>query len=113
MTKTQLVADSMRKKINSGEWKVGRIIPGLTDLEREFKVSFGTVRAAQQILVWEGLLSQPQQGISTHVLRKPPALDAREALARVKAAYRALGEELEHLSASLDEVSKGGRPATA
>lgn len=101
MTKTDRVAEAMRRKIASEEWKVEHQIPGLHDLAGEFRVSFGTVRAAQQILVCEGLLSQPEQGVSTRVLRKPPALDTRETLRRLRAAYRSLGEELEHLAATL------------
>lgn len=98
-TKTAHVAESMRSRIASGDWEVGQPIPGLTDLEKEYGVSFGTVRAAQQILVAERLLSEPQQGISTHVIAKPAALDAREALDRLRGTYRSLGDELEQLAA--------------
>jgi DNA-binding GntR family transcriptional regulator len=41
----------------SGDWEVGQAIPGLVDLENEYGVSFGTIRAAQQVLVEERLLS--------------------------------------------------------
>jgi DNA-binding GntR family transcriptional regulator len=64
-TKTAQVAQDMRRRIASGDWEVGRPIPGLTDLETQYGVSFGTVRAAQKILVEERLLSEPQQGIPT------------------------------------------------
>jgi DNA-binding GntR family transcriptional regulator len=33
--------------IASGGWNVGQPVPGLTGLENEYGVSFGTVRAAQ------------------------------------------------------------------
>lgn len=91
----------MRRRIASGEWEVGQAIPGLTDLAMEYGVSFGTVRAAQQVLVEEGLLSAPEQGISTSVIAQPAVLGAREALGRVRAAYRSLGEELEQLAATV------------
>ena len=100
VTKTAQVADHMRRRIASGDWVVGQAIPGLADLEEEYKVSFGTVRAAQRILVGQGLLSEPEQGISTRVVGKPPALDAHEALGRIRSTYRSLGEELEHLAAT-------------
>ena len=100
VTKTAQVADHMRRRIGSGDWEVGQSIPGLPHLESEYGVSFGTVRSAQQILVSEGLLSEPEQGISTRVISRPAALSARESLGRLRAAYRSLGEEVEHLEAA-------------
>lgn len=97
-TKTMQVADRMRRKIASGGWDVGQPIPGLTDLEKEYGVSFGTVRAAQQILVGEGLLSKPEQGISTRVIARPVAPDALDATAKARLAYRSLGEQIERLA---------------
>jgi DNA-binding transcriptional regulator YhcF (GntR family) len=97
-TKTAQVTDLMRRKISAGEWEVNQPIPGLTDLEQDFGVSFGTVRAAQQILVDEGLLSKPEQGISTRVIARPAPLDARQAIAQARQTYRALGEQLERLA---------------
>jgi len=97
-TKTAQVADHMRQRIASGEWDVGRPIPGLIDLENEYEVSFGTVRAAQQILVEEGLLSKPEQGISTRVIAKPAAPDAGDAIDKARLAHRSLGEHLERLA---------------
>jgi DNA-binding transcriptional regulator YhcF (GntR family) len=96
-TKTAQVADRMRQRIASGEWEVGESIPGLTDLEEQYEVSFGTVRAAQQVLVNEGLLSAPEQGVSTRVIAKPAAPDARDTMAKVRLAYRSLGEQIERL----------------
>lgn len=101
-TKTAQVADHMRRRIASGEWEVGQAIPGLTDLELEYGVSFGTVRSAQQVLVAEGLLSRPGQGVSTHVTARPVGPDAREVITRARAAYRTLGEELERVAAAAE-----------
>lgn len=98
-TKTAQIAQDMRRRIASGDWEVGQPIPGLTDLETKYGVSFGTVRAAQKILVEERLLSEPQQGIPTHVIARPAELDAREALDRLRGTYRSLGDELEQLAA--------------
>ena len=102
-TKTAQVADHMRRRIASGEWEVGQPIPGLIGLEKEYGVSFGTVRAAQQDLVREGLLSQPEQGISTHVTARPAAPDARDIVTRARFAHRTLGEELERLAATVQQ----------
>jgi hypothetical protein len=100
-TKKAEVANDMRRRIASGDWGVGQPIPGLTDLAMEYGVSFGTIRAAQQVLVEEALLSAPEQGISTRVIARPAALGAREALDRLRGAYRSLGEELEQLAATV------------
>ena len=61
-------------------------------------MSFGTVRAAQQILVNEGLLSKPEQGISTRVIARPAAPDALDATAKARIVYRSLGEQIERLA---------------
>jgi DNA-binding transcriptional regulator YhcF (GntR family) len=107
-TKTAQVADHMRGRIAAGEWDVGQPVPGLTDLEVEYGVSFGTVRAAQQILVEEGLLSEPEQGVSTRVIARPRTLDGRDAAAKARLAYRALGEELERLAESAERGANTG-----
>jgi len=52
-------------------------------------------------LVDERLLSEPQQGIPTNVIARPAALDAREALDRLRGTYRSLGDELEQLAATM------------
>jgi DNA-binding transcriptional regulator YhcF (GntR family) len=101
-TKTAQVAARLRHRIASGEWDIGQALPGLTDLEKEYGVSFGTVRTAQQFLVDEGLLSKPEQGVSTHVIARPSASDSRDAVTRARAAYRALGDELERVAAATE-----------
>src|SRR5258708_40013848 len=110
---TAQVAEHMRGRIAAGDWDVGRPIPGLTDLEVEYGVSFGTVRAAQQILVEEGLLSEPEQGISTRVIARPGASDSRDAAAKARIAYRALGEQLARLAASIGQGAKAATPPPA
>lgn len=110
MTKTAQVAEYMERKIASGEWDIGLSIPSLVDLASECGVSFGTVRAAQQILVDKGLLAEPEQGIPTRVTARPAPLDARDALALVRTTYRSLGEQLERLAAAADPDASA--PAT-
>ena len=102
MTKTAQVAERMERRIASGEWDINQPIPGLQELADEYRVSFGTVRAAQQILVDKGLLAKPEQGIPTRVTARPAPLDARDALAQFRVTYRSLGEQLERLAAVTD-----------
>ena len=45
-TKTVQALYWMRRKISAGEWEVNEPIPGLTDLEQDFGVSFGTVKSS-------------------------------------------------------------------
>jgi hypothetical protein len=59
--------------------------------------SFVTARAAQQVLVGEGLLPVPAQGISRRVTAGPVAAGAVNATARARFAYRSLGEQIELL----------------
>ena len=102
------VADHMRGRIAAGEWDVGQPVPGLTDLEVQYGVSFGTVRAAQQILVEEGLLSEPEQGVSTRVVARPGTSDSHDTAAKARLAYRALGEQLERLAESAEHRTNTG-----
>lgn len=102
VTKTAQVAEHMERRIASGEWDISQPIPGLQELADEYSVSFGTVRAAQQILVDKGLLARPEQGIPTRVLARPAPLDARDALSQLRTTYRSLGEQLERLAAVTD-----------
>jgi hypothetical protein len=101
-TKTAQVAEQMERTIAAGEWDINQPIPGLQELADEYGVSFGTVRAAQQVLVDKGLLAKPEQGIPTRVIARPGPLDARDALAQLRVIYRSLGEQLEHLAAVTD-----------
>lgn len=102
VTKTAQVAEHMERRIASGAWDINQPIPGLQELADEYGVSFGTVRAAQQILVDKGLLAKPEQGIPTRVIARPAPLDARDALAQLRVTYRSLGEQLEHLATVTD-----------
>ena len=55
----QQVRDNIKSKITNGEWRIGSIIPGDSELSRQLGVSIGTVRKAldelarQRILVRE------------------------------------------------------------
>ncbi len=60
MAKYQDIADQMRQRIKDGEWEVGSQLPGISVLEEQWGVSLSTVRAAQQLLVEEGMLRTAQ-----------------------------------------------------
>lgn len=56
----------IEQKVNSGQWKVGEVIPSEEELCRTYRVSRGTVRQAVSELVNEGLLVR-RQGSGTYV----------------------------------------------
>lgn len=58
------VASVMRRRIETRQWRPGKRIPSLLELEREFQVARVTVRQAVQVLSEEGLLLS-QQGRGT------------------------------------------------
>jgi DNA-binding GntR family transcriptional regulator len=84
----------MRRRIASGELAIGQSVGDLFRLEKEYDASFGTIRAAEEILVKEGLLSEIRQGIPTRVIAKPAPPGRKEVLAKLRAAYTALGEAI-------------------
>ena len=85
------VAERMRNLIASGEWQVGESIGDVMKLAERFGVSFGTVRAAEEILVQEGLLHPIRPGIPTRVAAKPSTSDLREVIGMIEALREQLG----------------------
>ena len=95
------VAEIMRDLIASGEWKVGESVGDVMKLADRFEVSFGTVRAAEEILVQEGLLHPIRPGIPTRVAAKPSPPDLREVITMLELLREQLGTavaKLEHLA---------------
>ena len=70
-TKYQEVADTVRKRIENGTYKVGELIPDQTTLAAEFKVNRLTVKKALDGLASEGLIYK-QSGLGTYVRGKIP-----------------------------------------
>jgi len=69
------VAEIMRNLIIAGEWKQGESVGDVMKLADRFGVSFGTVRAAEEILVEEGWLMPIRPGIPTRVaVRSEPSV---------------------------------------
>jgi GntR family transcriptional regulator len=62
------VAETIKSRIQQGEYSYEELIPPTHELEREFNVSNITVRKALEILVQEGLIER-KRGIGTTVSR--------------------------------------------
>ena len=63
------VENSIRKKIENGEWKVGQKLPTEPELCQFFGVSRTTIRQAVDSLVSAGLLAKNRAPV--HTLPKP------------------------------------------
>lgn len=68
MAKYQEIADSLRTRIQSGEFSVGERLPSISSLQDEYGVpGLNTIRVAQQLLVDEGML-ETRQGVGAFVI---------------------------------------------
>ena len=98
MTKKEQVARAMRRLIADGHWHIGESVGDLFKLEQEserlfgVRASFGTIRAAEQVLVDEGLLSPVQPGVPTRVIAVPASVPEQPLLAALRAVDTRLGE---------------------
>ncbi len=98
MTKTAQVAIAMRQLIADGHWKEGESVGDLGKLEANseklfgVKASFGTIRAAEQILVEEGILSPIKAGMPTRVIAVPFLPDNKPSMEELRFVYARLGE---------------------
>ncbi|REF00608.1 GntR family transcriptional regulator [Thermomonospora umbrina] len=64
----QEIADALRERIQAGEWPVGSKLPGISTLQEEYGVpGLNTIRAAQQLLVEEGMIVT-KQGVGATVV---------------------------------------------
>lgn len=98
MSRYREIADDLRVRIQAGEWSVGGQLPGIAALQEHYGVpGLNTIRAAQQLLVTEGML-ETRQGVgafvtSTTSLREVDVVEtisqARDALAAALAALTA------------------------
>ncbi|WP_345475910.1 GntR family transcriptional regulator [Actinoallomurus oryzae] len=72
MARYQEIADSLRSRIQAGEWPVGAMLPGINALQDVYvdedgnRPGLNTIRAAQQLLVEEGMLTT-RQGVGAIV----------------------------------------------
>jgi len=110
------VAEVMRQRILRDTWKVGVILPTITELMDEFQVARITVREAVKILEAEGLL-EPKRGRGTTVLPHKSlqrSLSVVTKLEELVALYR--GDvpnlvDLDDFEADLPEGITIGKPA--
>jgi hypothetical protein len=115
VTKTAQVANAMRRLIAEGYWAVGESVGDLGKLEASseklfgVKASFGTIRAAEQILVDEGILSTIKAGMPTRVVAVPSLPDPKPSMAELRFVYARLGEAY----AKLGEVLRAAGAGTA
>ncbi|GKW14666.1 GntR family transcriptional regulator [Pectobacterium carotovorum subsp. carotovorum] len=65
----KFIAEQIRSRINSAEFRVGEVLPAEKHLAKEFSVSRMTVRKALELLVAEGLLDR-RHGSGTYILQK-------------------------------------------
>jgi DNA-binding GntR family transcriptional regulator len=65
------IAEKIRDKIRSGEWRPGQELPTTRELVAEFGVSKGTVEAAVDRLIATGWI-RGHQGLRRYVADHPP-----------------------------------------
>jgi hypothetical protein len=98
VTKTTHVANAMRQLIADGHWVIGQSVGDLGKLEASseelfgIRASFGTIRAAEQILVDEGILSPIKAGMPTRVAAVPSHRDETPSMEDLRLVYARLGE---------------------
>jgi DNA-binding FadR family transcriptional regulator len=91
----------MKKLILAGEWKPGESVGDVMKLAERFGVSFGTVRAAEQIMVEEGWLEPIRPGIPTRVADPVPTATSRD---KLMAELRDLHSQLGTLLTRLEQL---------
>ena len=80
------IADDLRARIQSGQFSVGTKLPGISALMEQYQVpGLNTIRAAQQLLVDEGML-ETRQGVGAFVIAAESArsLDVTAELTRAR-----------------------------
>lgn len=96
MSRYHDIADDLRSRIQAGEFPVGSQLPGIAALQAHYGgVALGTVRAAQQRLVEDGML-RTQQGVGAFVTATESRRDL-DVVAAVTAARDTLEVALEAL----------------
>jgi DNA-binding GntR family transcriptional regulator len=86
VAKYREIADDLRARIQSGQFPVGTKLPGINVLMEQYQVpGLNTIRAAQQLLVDEGML-ETRQGVGAFVIAAESAhsLDIAAELTRAR-----------------------------
>jgi DNA-binding GntR family transcriptional regulator len=87
------IANGLRERIRAGEFPVGTMLPGISDLQAEYDAALNTIRAAQGVLRDEGVL-RITQGVGAEVIALPTG-NERQLIATIRTA-------LNQLEAALD-----------
>lgn len=93
MSKHVNIANALRERIRNGEFHVGSMLPGISDLEAEYGAALNTVRAAEAILRDEGLL-RITQGVGAEVIALPSG-NERQLIATIRTALAQLEAAIE------------------
>ena len=93
MSKHVDIANALRERIRAGDYPVGSMLPGISELQTEHNAALNTIRAAQGVLRDEGLL-RITQGVGAEVIARP-AGNERQLIATIRTA-------LNQLEAALD-----------
>ncbi len=86
MARYREIADDLRQRIRAGEFPVGSRLPGISTLQETYDVpGLNTIRAAQQLLVDDGMLAI-RQGVGAFVVATEPVkqVNAVEALIQAR-----------------------------
>ena len=102
MPKHADIANALRERIRAGEFPVGTMLPGISDLQAEYDAALNTIRIAEGVLRDEGVL-RITQGVGAEVITVP-AGNERQLIATIRTA-------LNQLEAALDarEAAKSPR----
>lgn len=115
MARYREIADDLRSKIKAGKYPVGSRLPTISELQVVYDVpaSLNTIRAAQQLLVDEGMI-ETRQGIGAFVLSETSALEfdvtaaitqARDSLTAVLGAMESQGKRRVTVDLEADEYA--------
>jgi len=106
----QTIAEDLARRISAGEWSIGSALPPIAQLQSEYGgCALNTIRAAQQLLVDDGIL-ETISGRGAYVLRQPDLdLGREEAKRKLEIVRDAASDALRALSAPV--TAEQPRPA--
>lgn len=90
------IAQRLRDRIHNGEFRIGDRLPSISELQAQYDItSLNTIRAAQQLLVRDGLI-ETRQGSGAFVIRTRPLTEVD-----VTGEITAARDQLTHVLAAL------------
>ena len=82
------IANALRERVRAGEFPVGTMLPGISELQAEYDAALNTIRAAQGVLRDEGLL-RITQGVGAEVIAEPTG-NERQLISTIRTALNQL-----------------------